>query len=158
MRKRVTGRLTPEPSRKSAEEWLDLEEIATVEVTSEDATFPVERALTSNDMRGWRAGEGGEQQIRLLFDKPVSLHKIHISFHETEVERTQEFVIRWTPAHSGAPIEIVRQQWNFSPRGSTVETEDYSVDLKDVSSIEIGIRPDLWRPEAVASLASLRLA
>jgi len=52
----------------------------------------------------------------------------------------------------------VRQQWNFSPTGSTTEIEHYVVDLDAVSVLELAIRPDLHRPEAVATLAWWRLA
>ena len=45
---------------------LDLEHIASVEVTSEDPSFPIEYAFGSNDGPGWRASQGGEQQIRII--------------------------------------------------------------------------------------------
>jgi hypothetical protein len=137
--------------------WLDLDQIATVEVTSEDPTFPIEYAFVSNDGPGWRASQGGEQQIRIVFDKPVSVHRIELRFHEADCERTQEFILRWSSESGGSPTEIVRQQWNFSPTGSTTEIEQYVVDLDAVSVLELAIRPDLRRPEAVASLASWRL-
>jgi hypothetical protein len=54
--------------------------------------------------------------------------------------------------------EILRQQWNFSPRGSTTEVEDSALDLSRVLSLELMIDPDLGKREAVASLADLRLA
>jgi hypothetical protein len=82
--------------------------------------------------QGWPASEKGEQQIRIIFDRPVSLRRIQLRFHEANIERTQEFVIRWLPASGGAPKEIVRQQWNFSLTGSTAEIEDYAVDLAAV--------------------------
>jgi hypothetical protein len=74
-----------------------------------------------------------------------------------DCERTQEFILRWSSESGGSSTEIVRQQWNFSPTGSTPEIEHYVVDLDAVSVLELAIRPDLRRPEAVASLASLRL-
>ena len=55
-------------------------------------------------------------------------------------------------------IEIVRQQWNFSPAGSTTEIEQYAVDLDAVSVLELSIQPDLSRREAVATLASWRVS
>ena len=73
------------------------------------------------------------------------------------LERTQEFTLRWSPAAGGSAREIVRQQWNFSPTGSTTEIEDYVVDLDAVSVLELAIQPDLSRREAVATLASWRL-
>ena len=107
-----------------------------------------------------RAGEllkGGEQQIRIVFDQPVSLHRIQLRFHEAESERTQEFTLRWRSASGGPASEIVRQQWNFSPSGSSTEVEDYGVDLKDVGILELSIRPDLTRREEIATLASWRV-
>jgi hypothetical protein len=54
--------------------------------------------------------------------------------------------------------EIVRQQWNFSPPDSIRETEDYTVELSDVTILDLIIVPDSSGGEARASLASLRLA
>ena len=157
MRKRITRPHYTQLSGESDQDWLDLEHIATVEVTSEDPSFPVESAFGSEDGPGWRASQGGEQQIRIIFDEPVSLHRIQLRFDEVECDRTQEFSLRWSPAAGGPTIEIVRQQWNFSPTGSTTEIEDYVVDLDAVSVLELAIRPDLSRRDAVATLASWRL-
>ncbi len=41
----------------SQEEWLDLEEIARVEVTSENPNFPIEAALAAGERSGWRAAK-----------------------------------------------------------------------------------------------------
>ncbi len=68
-----------------------------VEVTSEEKEYPVEAALVAGEMRGWRAAESGTQAIRLLFDKPQRLARISVVFEETETQRTQEFVLRWSP-------------------------------------------------------------
>ena len=157
VRKRIVGLQAAEPHRESDHGWLGLEQIATVEVTSEDPNFPIESVFHSKDGQGWRASEKGDQQIRIIFDKPVSLRRIQLRFHEADIERTQEFVIRWSPASGGAPKEIVRQQWNFSPTGSTAEIEDYTVDLLAVSVLEFAIRPDLKERGPVATLASCRL-
>src|SRR5258708_35068973 len=154
MRKRIVGSHHARQGGQSDKEWLDLEQIATVEVTSEDPSFPIEYALGSNDGPGWRASEGGEQQIRIIFDKPVSLHRIELRFHEADCERTQEFILRWSSESGGSATEIVRQQWNFSPTGSTPEIEHYVDDLDAVSVLELRIRPDLHRQEASATLAT----
>lgn len=157
MRKRLVGPHHARQESESDEGWLDLEQIATVEVTSEDPGFPIENAFRFADGPGWRAYTGGEQQIRLIFDKPVSVHRVELRFHEPDCERTQEFVLRWSSESRGSATEIVRQQWNFSPTGSTTEMERYVVDLDEVSVLELAIRPDLHRPEAVATLASWRV-
>jgi hypothetical protein len=131
--------------------------MATVEVTSEDPNFPIE-SVFSNGGPGWRASQKGEQQVRLLFDQPLLVHRIQLRFLEPEIERMQEFTLRWLSAEGGPPKEIVRQQWNFSPAGSTTEVEDYEVNLDGVSALELVIRPDLTHNEATAALAAWRVA
>jgi hypothetical protein len=54
--------------------------------------------------------------------------------------------------------EVVRQQWNFSPTGSISEVEDYEVCLDVASALELAIRPDLVRGDALATLAEWRIA
>ena len=99
----------------------------------------------------------GEQQVRIIFERPSSVHRIQLRFIESERERTQEFSVRWSSADGGPTKEIVRQQWNFSPAGSTSEVEDYEVDLDGVSVLELAIKPDLTG-ETPATLASWRVA
>jgi hypothetical protein len=156
MRKRIVGANHAQPAGESERAWLDLEEIATIEVTSEDANFPIKSAFGSKDGQGWRASGPGEQQIRIIFDEPASLHRIELRFDEPNCERTQEFNLR-SCASGGPANEIVRQQWNFSPGASTTEIEHYVVDLDAVSVVELVIVPDLHRREAVATLSSWRL-
>jgi hypothetical protein len=115
MRKRIVGPQHTQQGAQSDTRWLDLGQIATVEATSEDPRFPIENAFGSNDGPGWRASQGGKQQIRIIFDKPVSVHRMELCFHEANCERTQEFVLRWSSESGGSVREVVRQQWNFSP-------------------------------------------
>jgi hypothetical protein len=107
---------------------------------------------------GWRACEKGEQQIRIIFDQPMSVRRIHVKFVETKVERTQEFTIRWASAEGGPTREVLRQQWNFSPTGSCNEVEDYEVCLDGVSALELAITPDLESGDALATLAEWQIA
>jgi len=141
--------------------WLDLDSAATVEVTSEAKEYPVESALVSGEMRGWRAADSGTQTIRLIFDEPQKLTRIALVFEESETERTertQEFVLRWSPDGGRSFREIVRQQWNFSPPNTIREVEEYRVELSDVTVLELVIVPDISRGAARASLKSLRLS
>jgi hypothetical protein len=160
MRKRL---VTPIPQDAAApnEGWLDLDRIAVVEVKSEEKEYPVEAALVLEEMRGWRAADSGTQTIRLIFDKPQRLTRIALVFEETATERTQEFVLRWSPDGGrsfGSFREIVRQQWNFSPPNSIREVEEYQVELSDVTVLELVIVPDIGRGSGHASLKSLRLS
>ena len=158
MRKRIVDTDPTYGQSKAGHGWIDLEYIASIEVTSEDPSFPIESVFSSKDGPGWRASQRGEQQIRIIFDQAASLRRIQLRFVEPEVERTQEFTLRWSSADGGPTKEIVRQQWNFSPRGSTTEVEDYEVSLEGVSVLELAIKPDLTRGEAPATLATWRVA
>ena len=80
-------------SESRTEQWLDLEEMAKVEVTSEDPRFPLESALVSGKGPGWRAAQRGKQIIRIIFDKPTRLRRIRLEFSETEIARTQKFTL-----------------------------------------------------------------
>ena len=140
------------------EDWLDLERLAQVEITSEDAAHPIESALLPDRGTGWCAAGPGEQTIRLLFEHPQRLRRIWLQFVEPVTERTQEFILRWSPDGGQSFREIVRQQWNFSPQGATCEMEDHRVDLSGVTVLELSIIPDISRGDAHASLAQLGLA
>ena len=95
--------------------------------------------------------------IRLVLDNPRALCRIRLEFSETENSRTQEFTLRWSRA--GGPLtEIVRQQWSFSPQGSTSEVEDYQVNLDSVSILELALKPDLTPENAFATLAAWRVS
>jgi hypothetical protein len=156
MRKSVVEAQPPQTNPRTDEGWLDLERIATVELTSEDPAHPIESAFANRG--GWRAAKEGRQVIRLGFDKPQALRRIWLRFSETEVGRTQEFVLRSFSWGAQPFREIVRQQWNFSPDGSTEEIEDYQVELKDISALELSIQPDITSGKAIASLAGWRVA
>jgi hypothetical protein len=158
MRKRIAGSPGTVARPGPGSRWMDLGEIATVEVTSEDPEFPVESVFSTNGGPGWRASQKGEQQIRLIFDEALTVHRIQLHFLEPTRERLQEFTVRWSSADGGQPKEIVRQQWNFSPAGSTSELEDYEVNLDGVSVLELVIRPDLTHNDALATLAAWRVA
>jgi hypothetical protein len=143
-----------------SEVWRDLERIARVEISSEDEQFPIENAVGKKETTGWRAAETGPQLIRLQFDEPQNIKRLRLRFVERAAERTQEFAVF---AGAGSELkEIVRQQWTFSPYGSTEETEDYTVNLSGITTLELRIDPDRShdpkQSREYASLQSLRLA
>ena len=155
MRKRIVRHA---PSLAATEGWLDLEKIASVEVTSEDDAFPIEAALALKDTQGWRAAEPGVQTIRLIFDQPQSIKRVYLLFVEKETQRTQELTLRSSSDRGESFQEIVRQQWNFSSPDATRETENYAVELLRVTMLDLTIDPDREHRTARASLLSLRLA
>ena len=140
------------------QDWLNVDDLAEVEVTSEDPAHPIESALLAGGGPGWRAAEPGTQTIRLLFDRPQRLRWIRVDFLEPDVERTQEYVLRWSPDGGKSFRDIVRQQWNFSPGGGSSEREDHRVDLTGVTVLELSIKPDIGSERAFATLARMRIA
>jgi hypothetical protein len=156
MRKRLVAPLPP-LAQLVGQPWIDVGKLAVVEVTSEDKSHPVESALVIPAKDGWCAADSGRQTIRLVFDYPQKLSGISLVFEETETNRTQEFVLRWSP--DGRSFQdVVRQQWTFSPPGTVREVEDYVVELRGITVLELNIVPDIGGGEAHASLESLRLA
>jgi len=147
----------PEKTSNPEQPWLDVEDFADVEITSEDPAYPVESALLPNRSSGWRAGTPGKQTLRLRFAQPQQLRRIWLNFVEFNAERTQEYVLRWSPDGQSFH-DIVRQQWNFSPQGATSETDDHHVELPAVAVLELNIVPDISGGNALASLTQLRLA
>ena len=149
---------TCQSDRDSDRDWLVLDEVASVEVTSEAEGFPVEGALAGDGQRGWRADTPGNQTIRLLFDTPQTIRFIRLVLREEQSPRTQEFVLRWLPIHSADWRDVVRQQWNFSPPNTVLECEEYKVDLASAVALELTINPDISQVGARASLEQWQLS
>ena len=139
------------------DDWLDLATVAEVEITSEHPEHPIESALLPGKNTGWRANEPGRQVIRLLFSPAQKITHVHLHFEESAVVRTQQYILQWSPQPDQPCREIVRQQWNFSPRGATAEIEDHHFDLLPVAMLELIIDPDQGNPAAFASLESMRI-
>ncbi len=157
MRKRITKQ-DPQNVSPVDQSWLDLHRLAQVELTSEDAAYPIEAALIPSAGPGWRAAQAGEQTIRLLFNEPQRIRHIQLLFYEDQHARTQEFVLQWSPEGGQSYREILRQQYTFSPPGMTRECEDYAVDLAGVTALKLRIVPDISGGDARASVAQLRIA
>ena len=154
IRKQIIDHLTKGDA--NIEGVLDLPRLARFELTSEDPDHPMEAALTGSPQSGWRAAQPGKQTIRLLFDEPQTVRRIHLSFHEDEHPRTQEFVVRWSSDNGESYSDLVRQQYTFS-NGTSDETETYNVNLVHVTALELSIIPDISGGDARASLWQLRI-
>ncbi len=141
-------------------DFLDLEQLAQVEFTSECQLHPVESALllTEDSGAGWQAAIAGEQTLRVVFDQPHTIKHIFLLFDEQEHSRTQEFVLLWLMDKDNAYQEILRQQFHFSPPDTTREIEHYEVNLEQIKALELRIIPDISGGEACAKLKQLRLA
>jgi hypothetical protein len=158
MRKRIIEHGRQDTPFGERWEWLALDPLIQVEVTSEDAGHPIESALVHAGTQGWRAEGPGEQTIRLLFDNPAQLRGVRLVFREELQDRTQEFVLRWSADGGQTYGDIVRQQYTFGPPGTAREIEEYAVDLGGVTTLELRIVPDIGGGDAVASLERMQLA
>lgn len=157
MRKRIIDQDTHEV-QQAEQEWINLTGLAQVEITSEDPAYPIESALTPGESTHWRASQPGKQTIRIIFDEPQRLNHIHMQFDENTLTRTQEFAILWSAAGEQSCREILRQQFTFSPQGTTREIEDYAVNLSGVKTLELQIVPDISNGDALASLTKFHIA
>ncbi len=156
MRKQIIEQAFPEEGLHTGE-WINTEELAEVELSSEAQGYPIEAALSLRAGSGWRAGSPGPQVIRLRFQNPFTLSGIYLLFEELEQARTQEFVLSWRSEAEHTSKQIVRQQYTFSPPGTTRQMEAYQVDLRGVKVLELEIVPDITNAIAYASLLQLRL-
>ncbi len=155
MRKSVMGDGMADRAQAGAGPWRDLERIARVEVSSEEEMFPIENALVQRVTTGWRASRTGPQVIRMFFDEAVAVRRIQVHVVERAVERSQEFAV-YAGASAAELREVVRQQFTFSPGGSTEEMEEFQVVLDGVRVLELRIDPDRAHdPKASGSYASL---
>jgi hypothetical protein len=158
VRKRIIEHGRQEPPSGERWEWLALDPLVQIEVTSEDAGHPIESALVHAGTQGWRAEGPGKQTIRLLFDEPAQLRGVRLVFREELQDRTQEFVLRWSADGGQTYREIVRQQYTFHPPGTAQEIEEYAVNLEGATALELRIVPDIGGGDAVASLERMQLA
>jgi hypothetical protein len=156
MRKRI---ITAESQQvpDSTHSWLDIGQLAQVEISSEEPDAPIDSAIDDDSDKGWRAAAPGEQVIRLLFDAPQKLRCIRLLFVEEAQARTQEYVLKWSPDGGMSWRDIARQQYNFSPPDTVRELEDYRVELDSVSALELRIVPEISGGGARATLAQLRI-
>jgi hypothetical protein len=160
MRKSIVSlsKTSSSPSSDSTlDRGLDIAQIASVEISSEDAQHPFENALQGGKGGGWKAADPGPQVIRLNFDHPQSIRRIRLEFREQTRERSQEFAL-FASSAAFQKRQLVRQQWTFSPGGSAIEVEDYSLDLTGVLSLELEIDPGRHDKQAIATLESLTIA
>jgi hypothetical protein len=137
-------------------DWLNLDDRLEVELTSEDPNWPIEGALLPHLSTGWRAATTGPQTITLGWPDPIRLRRIRLVFKEHSEQRTQEFVLRASTKEGER--EVVRQQFTFSPPGTTLEREEYAVYVDGVTQLELTIIPAIDRAEAFATLKEWRAA
>lgn len=146
--------VTPGPEEK------DIATLATVYVTSETTDAPIDHAFDHQRGPGgsrWVAGDEGEQQIVLVFDTPQTIRTIRLEIEEREVSRTQELHLSVRRAGTEAYRELLRQEYHFSPPGTTFEREEWAVTAEAITHLQLVIKPDKGGQPSRATLTSLVL-
>jgi hypothetical protein len=136
-------------------------EVATVQVTSEQEGPPIDSVL--DDRRGpggsrWIADGPGEQTLVLVFDTPQTIRVVGLEVEEPSVSRTQELAVAVSADGGGTYRELVRQEFTYSPPGTTFEREVWSVAADGVTHLRVDVKPDKGGRIGRATLTSLSLA
>jgi hypothetical protein len=161
MRKQlIDSNSTPAPSSPSPSTELEIRAIATAWISSEAPDHPIENAFDGDRGPGgsyWLATQPGEQQLILEFDQPQTFGKIIIEVEELTVSRSQELRIAISQDQGQSYQEIHRQDYNFSPPGTTFEREAWQVQAEQVTHVRLDIKPDKGDRSCFASLTALVL-
>jgi hypothetical protein len=139
---------------------FDLGAIATVHVTSELAGHPVENAFDGQRGPGsscWVSETGGEQTLALVFDVPQTIRTVGLEIEEKEESRTQELQLAVSRDGEKSYRELLRQEFHFSPGGSTFEREEWAINAEGVTHLRLQIKPDKGGRRCRASVTSLIL-
>ena len=153
--------INPHPAAPDATTGeIDIAAVATVLVTSEVPDHPIDLAFDPHRGPGgtrWIAGDPGEQSVILAFDAPQTIRHILLEIEEPEVARTQELQLSLSCDGGRTYRELLRQEYNFSPAGTTFEREDWAVTAESVTHLRLVIKPDKGSKTCLATLTSLVL-
>ena len=139
---------------------ISIPETATILVTSETVDHPVDHICDGRRGPGatrWVAKEPGEQTIILAFDTPLSLNTVSLEIEEFEVSRTQELTVAISKDRGETYRELLRQEYHFSPSGTTFERERWTIAAPAVTHLKIWIKPDKSNTFCYATITSLSL-
>jgi hypothetical protein len=153
--------LTAKPQASGSQSGAkDIAAIATVWVTSEAADAPIDHVFDQScgpGGRRWVAAGPGEQRLILAFDTPQTLRRICLEVEEPEVSRTQVLHLSVSCDGGYTYQELLRQEYTFSPPGTTFEREEWAVTAEGATHLQLVITPDKGGTPCRATLTSLAL-
>lgn len=158
LRKQVLQHKAP-PVRKEQDD-LDVATIASVVVTSEEADHPIDNAFDRAHGRGgtqWTAGTDGEQAIILTLDAPIFIRSMAIEIEETSVARRQKLEIYISRDREDSYTKALTQEFEFSPPGTTFESERWELNAEGVTNVQVRIIPDISGRPCRAKVTRLSL-
>jgi hypothetical protein len=156
LRKQIIKPTSSSPALISEE--INVVSAATVLVTSEHPEHPVVYAFDSHRGLGgtrWIAGEPGEQTVIVAFDAPEAVGRVILEVEEPEVVRTQELQLAISSDGGRTYRHVLRQEYNFSPPGTTFEREDWAVSAVGATHLRLQVKPDKGDKPCRATLTSL---
>jgi hypothetical protein len=145
---------TPDPDTK------DIATLATVLVTSEAPDHPVDHLFDGHGGRGgtrWIASAEGEQTLVLAFDAPQTIREVSLEAEEWQTSRNQVLILSLSHDGGGSYREILRQEFVFSPPGTTFQRESWRVPAAGVTHLRLVIQPDKGGAPGRATLTSLTI-
>ena len=146
-------------SRPGASE-IDIASVATVLVTSEDPEHPIDHAFDGQRGPGasrWIAEQSGTQTVIVAFDAPQAIRSVLVESYEPEIERTQEMDVSISTDGGSNYRHVLRQEYNFSPPGTSYEREHWSVAIDGVTHVKVTIKPDKGGKASRATLTAFAL-
>ena len=153
--------LTDHPAGQIAEPGeKDIAALATVWVTSEAADYPIDNVFDSHRGPGgsrWVAETPGPQRLLLAFDAPQILRTLRLEVEERDVSRTQELSVAISRDGGHTYQTLLRQEYNFSPPGTTFEREEWALPAEGVTHLQLVITPDKGGASCHATLTTLAL-
>ena len=153
--------LTDHPIGQVAEPGeKDIAALATVGVTSEATDYPIDHAFDSHRGPGgsrWVAGAPGPQRLLLAFDAPQTLRLLRLEVEERDVSRTQDIQVAISRDGGHTYQTLLRQEYNFSPPGTTFEREEWAIPAEGVTHLQLVITPDKGGTPCQATLTTLAL-
>jgi hypothetical protein len=141
-------------------EEKDIAALATVLVTSETVDHPIDHVFDTRRGPGgsrWVAAEPGEQVLILAFDVAQTIRRVSLEVEELEVSRTQELALSVSADGGQTYRELRRQEYTFSPPGTTFEREDWAVTAEGITHLQLRIKPDKGGRPCRATLTSLAI-
>ena len=158
LRKQILDRL---PTGRSVEtDTLDIPSLATVLVTSEVPDHPVDHLFDDSGGPGgtrWVAGSAGEQALVLAFDAPQTIRGVAIEVEEPGATRTNVLTVSLSDDGGRTYRERVRQEFTFSPPGTTFEREEWTMPADRVTHVRVVVQPDKGHGTHRATLTSLAI-
>jgi hypothetical protein len=139
---------------------ISIADTATVLVTSELPDHPIDHICDGQGGPGstrWIAEQSGDQTVVLAFDTARNIDTVSLEIEEREVSRTQELTLATSRDGGQTYREVLRQEFNFSPSGTTFEHEEWRLAAEGITNLRVWIRPDKGGKPCRASMTSLIL-